>query len=48
MLIDAIELREISLPLLHPFETSLGRTSERHILLVCVTDPLKGNLRGLV
>ena len=38
MIIPAIELREIRLPLIHFFETSFGRTTERRILLVRVTD----------
>ncbi len=32
--IDAIHLREINMPLAHPFETSFGRTTARRILLV--------------
>jgi O-succinylbenzoate synthase len=32
--IDAVHLREINLPLAHPFETSFGRTTARRILLV--------------
>ncbi len=36
MKIDRIELREIKLPLVAPFETSFGRTYERRILLVKV------------
>jgi O-succinylbenzoate synthase len=32
--IDAIHLREINLPLAHPFETSFGRTTARRILLI--------------
>lgn len=32
--IDAIHLREINMPLAHPFETSFGRTTTRRILLV--------------
>jgi O-succinylbenzoate synthase len=36
--ITSVELREIRLPLVHPFETSFGRTSERRIVLVRVTD----------
>ncbi|WP_158941923.1 o-succinylbenzoate synthase [Granulicella sp. S190] len=32
--IDAIHLREINLPLAHPFETSFGLTTSRRILLV--------------
>src|SRR5687768_4523380 len=38
MRIRTIELREIRLPLIHFFETSFGRTTERRILLVRVTD----------
>ncbi|MCY4585252.1 MAG: o-succinylbenzoate synthase [Bryobacterales bacterium] len=34
MRIDRITLREIRMPLVHPFETSFGRTTERRILLV--------------
>ncbi len=34
MKVDSIVLREIRMPLLHPFETSLGVTTERRILLV--------------
>jgi O-succinylbenzoate synthase len=37
-MIESIELREIHLPLLHPFETSLGRTVVRHVLLARVRD----------
>ncbi len=36
MQIRRVELREIHLPLLHPFETSAGRTTERHIIIVRV------------
>jgi O-succinylbenzoate synthase len=36
--INRVELHQIHLPLLHPFETSLGRTTERHIILVRVED----------
>lgn len=36
MKIDAITLREIRMPLVHFFETSFGRTTERRILLVTV------------
>ncbi len=39
MFISSIELREIRLPLIHFFETSFGRTTERRIILVRVTDP---------
>lgn len=38
MIIDSIELREIRLPLIHFFETSFGRTTERRIVLVRVVD----------
>ena len=38
MLIKSIELREIRLPLIHFFETSFGRTTERRIVLVRVVD----------
>jgi o-succinylbenzoate synthase len=38
MKISKIELREICLPLIHFFETSFGRTTERRILLVKVVD----------
>ena len=36
MKVEAITLREIRLPLVHFFETSFGRTTERRILLVSV------------
>ena len=36
MKIDRIELREIRLPLVMPFETSFGRTYERRMVLVKV------------
>lgn len=38
MIISSIELREIRLPLIHFFETSFGRTTERRIILAHVTD----------
>lgn len=38
MIITSVELREIRLPLIHFFETSFGRTTERRILLVRVAD----------
>jgi O-succinylbenzoate synthase len=38
VIISSIELREIRLPLIHFFETSFGRTAERRIILVRVTD----------
>jgi O-succinylbenzoate synthase len=38
LIIHSIELREIRLPLIHFFETSFGRTTERRIVLVRVTD----------
>jgi O-succinylbenzoate synthase len=33
-----VEIRELLMRLLHPFETSFGSTKERHIILVNVTD----------
>ncbi|MDQ3665457.1 MAG: o-succinylbenzoate synthase [Acidobacteriota bacterium] len=36
--LQQIELREIELPLKHPFETSFGRTTRRRILIVRVFD----------
>jgi o-succinylbenzoate synthase len=38
LLIQSIELREIRLPLVHFFETSFGRTTERRIILAHLTD----------
>ncbi len=38
MIISSIEPREIRLPLIHFFETSFGRTTERRIILARVTD----------
>ena len=38
MIISSIELREIRLPLIHFFETSFGRTTERRIILARVSD----------
>ena len=38
MIINRVELREIRLPLVHFFETSFGRTTERRIVLVRVED----------
>src|SRR5580704_8437456 len=41
--IDRITLRQIRMPLVHFFETSFGRTYERHIILVEVSaDGLSG------
>ena len=43
MRIEAITLREIRMPLVHFFETSFGRTTERRILLVTLhTDGAEG------
>jgi o-succinylbenzoate synthase len=39
VIVFAIELREINLPLIHFFETSFGRTTERRIILVRVSSP---------
>src|SRR5215470_14793273 len=36
--IKQIELRELRMRLLHPFETSFGATQDRHILLVKISD----------
>jgi len=36
--IQRIEMRELRMQLLHPFETSFGVTQERRILLIAVTD----------
>ena len=38
MIVSSIELREIRLPLVHFFETSFGRTTERRIIIAKVTD----------
>jgi o-succinylbenzoate synthase len=38
VIIASVELRQINLPLVYPFETSFGRTTERHIVLVRVED----------
>ena len=43
MLIQSIELREIRLPLVHFFETSFGRTTERRIILARVIDANGGD-----
>jgi len=41
--IEAITLREIHMPLVHFFETSFGRTTERRILLLTIhTDGPEG------
>jgi o-succinylbenzoate synthase len=42
VLITSVELREIRLALVHPFETSFGRTTERRIVLVRATDESGG------
>src|SRR5215469_2590449 len=43
MKVDRIELREIRMPLVHFFETSFGRTTDRRIVLVRVdADGLTG------
>ena len=43
MKIDSITLREIRMPLVHYFETSFGRTTERRILLVTISsDGIEG------
>jgi O-succinylbenzoate synthase len=38
VIISSIDLREIHLPLIHFFETSFGRTTERRVILVRVVD----------
>src|SRR6266478_6476959 len=38
LIIQSIELREIRLPLIHFFETSFGRTTERRVVLARVID----------
>ncbi len=38
MFINSVELRELRLPLVHAFETSFGRTTERRIIIVCVVE----------
>ena len=38
MAIERIELRQIAMPLLHPFETSFGRTTLRQIIFVRLVD----------
>ena len=37
MRIERVELRRLSLPLVHPFETSFGRSTEKNFLLVSVS-----------
>lgn len=34
MKIDRVTLRQIAMPLVHFFETSFSRTTERHMILV--------------
>jgi o-succinylbenzoate synthase len=36
--LDRLELRELNLPLKHPFETSFGRTTNRRVLIVQAID----------
>ena len=38
LIIQSIELREVRLPLIHFFETSFGRTTERRIVLARLVD----------
>src|SRR5437016_4801930 len=38
MLIKRIEMRELRMRLLNPFETSFGKTQDRHIVLIKVSD----------
>jgi len=37
MKVDRVEVRELALPLRHPFETSFGRTTRKEFLLVAVS-----------
>lgn len=37
MRLDRLEVRRIHLPLLHPFETSVGRTTEKQFLLLAAS-----------
>ena len=37
MKIDRVDVRELAMPLRHPFETSFGRTTEKEFLLVSVS-----------
>src|SRR5579871_4308591 len=43
MQLERITLRQISMPLVHFFETSFGRTTERHMVLVEV---VSGGISG--
>src|SRR5687768_15143005 len=44
--LEKLELREIELPLVSPFETSFGRTTRRRILIVRVFDKSGGSGYG--
>ena len=41
MKIEQITIREIRVPLLHPFVTSFGRETERHIILARIETAIK-------
>lgn len=48
MRIERVEVRRLSLPLVNPFETSFGRTTEKSFLLVSVTaDGVTGHGEGV-
>jgi O-succinylbenzoate synthase len=48
MRLERVELRRLRLPLLHPFETSFGRTTAREFLLLCVSaDGVTGYAEGV-
>ena len=48
MRIERVLVRRLELPLLHPFETSFGRTTEKSFLLVSVTaDGVSGHGEGV-
>jgi O-succinylbenzoate synthase len=44
--IKQIEMRELRMRLLHPFETSFGSTQDRHIILIKVTDGIRTGPAG--
>ncbi|HSU88362.1 MAG TPA: o-succinylbenzoate synthase [Terriglobia bacterium] len=44
--IKQIEMRELRMRLLHPFETSFGSTQDRHIILIKVSDGTRAGWAG--
>ena len=46
MRLERVEVRHVSLPLLHAFETSFGRTTHKEFLLVAATRGRAHRLRG--